>query len=364
MKKFIFLILSICLLATFSLSGCSCTAETILEFNSSKVKDIKKETLTYSVTLDKNYKDIKRSSGISANLLPEFRNGLYVSEYQAESYYANDFLSKPGEISHIKTNLTVDVVDKKGTSDESDDIVYKDQIYSEVYFYSSEWSFAPIYSKTIVKNTYTAIENNTIEFAHMIYQYETIYKKGSYVITKAYYSEDEGEDITKEMDLNALDKAKLVSIKGDSGKTQEYSFRQVLDNNQLIFATRSLSIDKNSSTIIPTVNYMYSSPSKLQILNSSNSTLNIESAFNYSAPTFSKTYESGALAIPVKNLRITLSDTDYAGMPKYMSVQNDTADEGKILNNTLVVEYAEALTNASYHCLGALVYKLVDVSII
>ena len=364
MKKFIFLVLSICLCAMFTLSGCSCAPETILEFNNSRIKDISKETLKYSVTLDKNYKDIKRSSIVSENLLPEFRNGLYVSEYQAEEYFENDFLSKPGEISKIRTCLTIDVVDTKGTSNSDDDKIYKDQILSEVYFYTSQWSFAPIYSKTTVKNTYTAIENDTIEFAHMIYQYETTYTNSSYVITKKYYNKAEGEDITKEMDLNALDTTKLLTIEGDSGKTQEYSFRQVIDNNQLIFATRNLDIAKDSNAVLPVVNYMYSKPSKLQILNQANSTHNFETALNYSYLGTNKVYPAKELSMPIKNIRISLVNTDYVGMPKYVSVQNDTADEGKILNNGLVIEYAEALTNASYHCLGALVYRLVDVNII
>ena len=44
MKRFIFLILAVCLSVLFTLSGCSCTGDTILEFNSSNIKDIKKDS--------------------------------------------------------------------------------------------------------------------------------------------------------------------------------------------------------------------------------------------------------------------------------------------------------------------------------
>ena len=81
MKRFIFLILAVCLSVLFTLSGCSCTGDTILEFNSSNIKDIKKETLTYSVSLDKNYKEIKRSSEISDNILPNYIKNIYFLTY-------------------------------------------------------------------------------------------------------------------------------------------------------------------------------------------------------------------------------------------------------------------------------------------
>ncbi len=365
MKRFIFLILAVCLSVLFTLSGCSCTGDTILEFNSSNIKDIKKETLTYSVSLDKNYKEIKRSSEISDNILPNYINGLYVTEYETGVLAPVNNIdgdNPRGVINHLKTTFEIDVVDTKRNTDVSDDKTYNDQIISEVWFYGSEWSYAPIYSKTTVKNTYIGIDGNQIEFAHKIYQYTTTYKKSSYVMTKKYYAEDDGEDITGYINFDNLVAQKFVSIKGD-GKSYEYEFRHVLDNNLLIFATRNLDISKGNSSILPIINYMYSNISNLQLINTSHSTLNIEQSFNYSSPTFNKSYSEGELAIPVKNLKITLSGTNYLGMPKYVSVQNNTADETNIANNSLIVEYAEALTTASYNCLGALVFRLNNVNL-
>ena len=367
MKRFIFLILTVCLCATITLSGCSCTGDAVLEFNSSKVKNIQAERLTYSVSLEKNYKDIKRSTSLNQNLLPEYKNGVYVAEYQAgvNSPVNHINLSQSESvINRITTSLTIEVVDNKGTADTSDDKIYKDQILSEVYFYDSSWSYAPIYSKTTVKNTYVANDSSRIEYAHKIYQYTATYKKSSYVLTKKYYSPSDGEDITGDMNLNELDPTKFVAIKGN-GSSHEYEFRQVLDNVQLIFATRNLDISKGKSIVLPVVSYMYSSPSQLQLLNSANSTKNIDKqSFNYSVPTYNNFYAESTLSIPVKNIRITLTNTDYIGLPKYVVVQNGTADEEKINNNALIVEYAEAIVaSASYNCLGALVYRLNDVSI-
>ena len=140
MKRFIFLILSVCLCLTITLSGCSCTGDTILEFNSTNVKTIQSERLTYSVSLEQNYKDIKRSSDFNKNLLPQYNNGLYVTEYQTGvSSPVNHINLSQSEsvINLITTSLTIDVVDTKGTVETDDDVTYKDQILSEVYFYDS-----------------------------------------------------------------------------------------------------------------------------------------------------------------------------------------------------------------------------------
>ena len=366
MKKFLVLILSLALCIMFSLSGCSCVGESILEFNSTQVKDIKTETLSYGVTFEKNYKEIKRASNVNPDILPDYNNGVYITQYETNVSFPDEYtgnLSPIGNVvNRIIASLTVDVVDKKGTDDTSDDKTYKDQIVSEVYFYDSSLSYAPIFSKTTVKNTYIANDETRIQFDHMIYQYTTTYNKDNYVLTKKYYSESEGEDITGQIDFDKLDSSKLISIRGN-GRAYEYGFRQVLDNNQLFFATRNIDVSKGNSMILPVVSYMYTNPSKLQFTNSANSIFNVEQSLTYTRPNYSKVYAENALTLPVKNIRITLSDTDYIGMPKYLSVQNGSADEENILNNGLVVEYAEALITANYNCLGALVYKLNNVSI-
>ena len=368
MKRFIFLILSVCLCLTITLSGCSCTGDTILEFNSTNVKTIQSERLTYSVSLEQNYKDIKRSSDFNKNLLPQYNNGLYVTEYQTGvSSPVNHINLSQSEsvINLITTSLTIDVVDTKGTVETDDDVTYKDQILSEVYFYDSSWSYAPIYSKTTVKNTFLANDETRIEFSHKIYQYTTTYKKSSFTTVKKYYAEADGEDITGTMDLNNLDQTKLKTIKGNgSGGTAEYEFRSIVDNVQLLFAIRNLSVSKGSSSILPTVTYMYSNPSSLQISNSSHSTYNVETALNYARPSYTNIYAEDTLSIPVKNMRIMLTNTDYSGLPKYVTVQNDSADNTNVKNNNLIVEYAEAvISNSSYHCLGALVYRLNGVNL-
>ena len=372
MKRFVFLILSICLCLTFSLSGCSCTGDSILEFNSTNVKSIQSDRLTYSVTLEQNYKDIKRASGFNLNLLPEYKNGLYVAEYQTGVSCDNNQInlsSSESVINLITTNLTIDVVDTKGTADTSDDVTYKDQILSEVYFYDSTWSYAPIYSKTTVKNTYVANDETRIEFSHKIYQYTTTYKKSSFTTVKKYYAEADGEDITGALDLTKLDQDKFVTIKGNGGGgTAEYDFRHVIDNVQLMFAIRNLSISKGSSLLLPTVTYMYSNPCKLQISNSSVSTFNFETELNYARPNYTNVYAEDTLTMPVKNMRIMLAETDYSGLPKYLVLQNDSADNTNdnpnIKNNNLIVEYAEpVISNSSYDCLGALVYRLNGVNL-
>ncbi len=375
MKRFLILILSISLCIMFTLSGCSCAGDFILEFNSTQVKNIKEETLTYNVNFKDSYKEIERSSNVNADILPEYQNGLYVAKYQTNvgfpSNCASNLSHPENVINKIETKLTIDVVDTKGTDDVSDDKVYKDQIYTEVYFYDSSLSYAPIYSRTLIKNTYIANSETSIDFAPMIYQYSVTYNKSNYVMSKKTYKPyqdknkpENNEDISGQMDLNTLDQSKLISM-ADDGKSYEYEFRHILDNTQLTFANRSLNLAKNQSTLIPVVSYMYSNPTKLEILNTADSTFNIESSLNYTTPTVNKDYDEG-LSIPAKNIRISLYNTSYTGLPKYITVQSDSADNGTISNNGLVLEYAEAVLGTYYttfNCLGALVYTLNNVSI-
>ena len=369
MRRFLILILSISLCIMFTLSGCSCAGDFILEFNSTQVKNIKEETLTYSVNFKDSYKEIERSSNVIADILPEYQNGLYVAKYQTNVGFPSDCasnLSQPESvINRIETKLTIDVVDTKNNK------TYKDQIYTEVYFYDSSLSYAPIYSKTLIKNTYIASNETSIELIPMIYEYSVTYNKSNYVMSKKTYKpyEDKNqpennEDISGQMDLNALDQSKLISM-ADDGKSYEYEFRHILDNAQLIFANRSLNLAKNQSTLIPVVSYMYSNPTKLEVLNTADSTFNIESSLNYTTPTVNKDYDEN-LSMPAKNIRISLYNTSYTGLPKYITVQSDSADNGTISNNGLVLEYAEAVLGTyytTYNCLGALVYTLNNVSI-
>ena len=371
MKRFLILVLTLGMCLMFTISGCSCEGDATLEFSNAYIKEIKTETLTYSITLENSYRDIKMSSNTNESLMPKYENGKYISKYEAnvslpkDEYFGN--LAQEGlSINRVRTVFSMDVIvkDIEDPDNPDKDITYKDQIISEVYFYDNSLSCAPIYSKTTVKNTYVANDETLFECVHNIYQYTTTYNDDTFVTTKKYYVPDEDEDIKGEMDLENLNKEKLFSLK-DDGKSSEYDFREVIDNNQLIFSTRNLPIAKNKNEIIPVVNFVYNKPTKLQLTNTSNSVLNITTDFNYKTSKFSKFYDKDthSLTIPVRNISITLSDTDYMGLPKYVVVQNGTADEENILNNGLVLEYAEALITYNYNCLGALVYRLNDVDI-
>ncbi len=352
MKRFAFIILSICLAFVLALSGCSCTGDTLLEFNNADIKNIKKEVLIYDVSFEKNYKVYNRESTVNESLLPDYQNGKLVMEYSSEgkqlpddSITTNiDYDDNTSLYYYVKTTLTLDV-SVQGTT-------YNDKIVSEVYFHSAEWAYAPVYSKTTVKNTFIAMDQERIQAVQSIYQYTTTYRKDNYLLTKKVYNPSQNEDINL-IDVEQFDQSKLIAIQGNSSLI-EYTARHAIDNVQLLFALRNIKISKNSSATLPVSTYMYNEPQSLVIINASQAP--IPTAVTYNG--VNKNVE-----IPVNNLEISLTGTTNGGPTKYVSIQNKEADG--ILNNALPVEYAEPVfENASFQMIGALVYKLSDVEII
>lgn len=350
MKRFAFIILSICLLSIFTLGGCSCTGDTLLEFNNADIKNIKKEVLTYDVSFEKTYKVYNRASTVNESLLPDYQNGQLVMEYSSEgkelpaNVETNINYDDTTLFHYVKTTLTLDV-SVQGTT-------YNDKIVSEVYFHSAEWAYSPVYSKTTVKNTFIAMDQERIQAVQSIYQYTTTYRKDNYLLTKKVYNPSQNEDINL-IDVEQFDQSKLIAIQGN-GSSNEYTARHAIDNVQLLFALRNINISKGSSASLPVCTYMYNEPQSLIIINESQPSINSKIKYNG----VDKDVE-----IPVNSLEISLTGTTNGGPTKYVSIQNKEADG--ILNNALPVEYAEPVfESASFQMIGALVYKLSDVETI
>lgn len=366
MKKIIFLILSVCITFVFALSGCSCAADAYLEFENALTNNVKTEKLVFDVEYEDSYKGISFAQSVNKSLLPQYENGKLVLEYNASG---TALPKKPGEdvqvpqhvkfdsittFNYIKSVFSIDVVFNKNTEDEK---IYNDKIISEVYFYDAEWAYAPVYSKTTVKNTYIEINSNKLNTDQTIYEYTTLYKNEKFTLTKKYYKPDENEKIN-DVEIENPEQYyydKLKSLAGD-GKSYEYELRKVIDNVQLIFAARNLNIKKGNSTTIPTITYMYNEPKDLIIKNHSESSLTRTLDYNGSGEV--------ELDIPIKNLLIGITGTDHVGSTKYLTLQKDKV--GDIENYALPIEYAESIfifENGSFSTIGALVYKLNKVDI-
>ena len=352
MKKFLTIILCFCLIFVLAMSGCSCAPEMLLEFNDTLTANVKTEKLVYDVSFERAYKDIQRSKGLNQSLLPVYENGTFTIEYDGagkalpDGVQANVKFDNLSVFKYIKSVLEIDVTVGGKT--------FNDKIVSEVYFYPSEWSYAPIYSTTTMKNTYIALDSSKVDYSHNIYKYSTTYSTDKYVLKKQYY--DETDDMVMNgVDISNMDQSKLKSLSGNSN-AHEYSLRRTIDNNQLLFAIRNLNLKKDGSTTLLTTTFLYDEPRELLIANKSETNITL-TELNYNGTI------QNDLVMPVKNIQFGLSGSTYVGTSKYLSIQRTQLDT--IQNNALPIEYAEGIVeNSSYSTLGALVYKLKEVSIV
>ncbi len=353
MKKLLFTCFSLCLAILFALSGCSCTMTQPLVFNKAYIGDGSgnySEKLEYSVGYESSYQDITNATNIDKDKIPSY-SGTFVFEF-SNSHNALPIGIKTDidyeqDYHYLKSSLTLDIT--------LDGKTYNDKIITEVYFHSKDWSLAPVYSKTTMKNTYMAL-GSEISVDQMIYQYTTLYKKGSYTLTKTYYKADDKEDVnlidienTTDSNSPSFFNTEKLSAMSGNGKSYEYEVRRVIDNAQLMFAIRNS--DLNNA--IPTVSFSYGSPININASNKNQTNYNIDKLI-YNGENKDKTN------MTVNNIEFSINSTNNRGSSKYMAIQANEVNG--IKNNALIVEYAEPVLSGLSN-IGALVYKLNKVTI-
>lgn len=367
MKK-IFLTLTALIVACITLlSGCSCVPAVPLTFNQNfaggdgaptNFNTKYKEVLTYDVNYVSEYNSsLKINENLDKELLPTYSNGKYVSTFYGDVGslpigVQTDINYTDSDIHHIKTEFSIDTK-INGTT-------YKEQIISEAYFYSANYSFAPIYSRTILKNAfvYIDVETDTIAERLQIFEYVTKYNQSSYVQTKKYYQSDKKtpEEINAEIKDIDITSPELVSklVDYEAEKTHGYSIKQAIDNVQLLFAIRNLDVAVEKSVSVPTISPTYGTPKNLAIKNQSESTKDVTISFNGATSEVEK--------MSVKNMSFVIGGTDNAGSAQYVVIQKSKTD--KIPFRALPVEYAETLVEYNtFAQMGALKYTLTSVTV-
>lgn len=387
-KLFLSLTAIIMSFAMLILSGCGDPAP--LSFNNdfaggggaSETNTDYTEVLTYSIERVDSYSAIKRTDGLKDNLIPEY-SGTYKMTFNGKPttespYKGINFESK---IFYLKSELKLDVTLNEKT--------YNDHIINETYFYESGQSLAPLWSRSIIKNTFLYITNGETVAKQVVLEYHTNYGNGSYYQSKKQYAPDKDEDVNA-IDLNVIktafdtdkdsrdenqktliNKFKLMS---DGSKTYEYQTKRLIDNNQLLFAIRNTGLGSGNSTTIPTVTPVYGQAKDLSVKNNSDSTLSIDGGLTYNGITF-KDADSEILSIPVKNISFVIGGTDNVGTAQYVvlqkNVKTDTlsnssqvSDSRDSYERSLPLVYVETLIEyAGFSHLGALKYTLKDVKI-
>lgn len=349
MKKIIkVLAILTALMLTFTV-GCSSASN--LEFTaawnggSDTLSDGVKEVLKYDVTYSDDYKDdsFDFSFGVDKNKLQCTYSGEYsvtlevFSEYPADVKGAgSDILVGVPNILKLTAALSLDGRYKLNGAAEFSD-VYHDDYYTEIYFCGRAAAFTPVYSKST--SLAHVIENkNGFTVTEKSYSSEILYTKAGYT----------------------------VAVTGDGAYSKEFrrQFKTYLDNAELIFALRSVSISKNEKSAS-----IFSQPTTVSLpvvaVNYGDAKTLTVAYYADATETFSIKYNGADKTPEIKEKRINfiLSGGTNSGKSQLVFIQKEeNADVG---NRALPVKMVTPLSlhSSPYNCIGATVFTLKELTV-
>lgn len=334
----------IAVLAAFSaiLSGCSCSGDSTLSFNSINATA---ETLSYTVKQVDDYGSVKKSAELDKYFTFEYSVGTYTTTLEETS--KSDEEIKNSDILEIKDakgdalianvyKLTTDFeIDLTVTINGQEPYLHKEKITTKTYIASHGASLAPLYAKEDAEYTIISVGSDKAEIAIVKSVSETFYNKDEYRTVKTY------------KDFKTDETVNLDGVEAQE-TTTKYTFRSAIDNAELLFAIRGLKIEEKASETIQAVSSGYEAPQPIKITN----TALAEKQFtlNYNGEPRTET-------IKYASLSFALDKTNASGTPQYASVQTEAA--GNIKNTCLLLEYVMPLTTyGSFMSMGALEFTL------
>jgi len=336
----------IAVLAAFSaiLSGCSCSGDSTLSFNSINATA---ETLSYTVKQVDDYGSIKKSAELDKYFTFEYSVGTYTTTLEETS--KSDEEIKNSDILEIKDakgdalianvyKLTTDFeIDLTVTINGQEPYLHKEKITTKTYIASHGASLAPLYAKEDAEYAIISVGSDKAEIKIVKSVSETFYNKDEYRTVKTY------------KDFKTDETVNLDGVEAQE-TTTKYTFRSAIDNAELLFAIRGLKIEEKASETIQAVSSGYEAPQPIKITN----TALAEKQFtlkNYNGA------ENVTETIKYSSLSFSLDKTNASGTPQYASVQ--TEEKGNIKNTCLLLEYVKPLiTYGTFMSMGALEFTL------
>ena len=329
------------------LSGCSCSGDSTLSFNSINATA---ETLSYKVEQVDDYGSTKKNAELDKYFTFEYSVGTYTSELKEAN--KSDEEIKNSDILEIKdakgdplittvysltTNFEINLT---VTINGQEPYIHTEKITTKAYIASHGASLAPLYAKEDAEYTVISVGSEKAEIAIVKSVLETFYNKDEYRTVKTY---------------NSFKTDETVNLDGVEAQetTAKYTFRSVIDNAELLFAIRGLKIEEKASATINAVWSGYEAPQPLKITN----TTLAEKQFtlNYNGTPVTETVKYASLSF-------SLNKTNASGAPQYASVQTEAA--GNIKNTCLLLEYVKPLITygGTFMSMGALVFTLNSVT--
>lgn len=346
MKKKFFAIFAAATVGLCALFGaCSCGNDTLAFDNNVKPT----ETLTYKVEYFADYENNKKEEKLDGIFTTVYSNGVYTTEFKQanKSEVKSDIL----DIKDAKDEPLVDTVYML-TTDFSVDLTltigdktydHNEKITTKTYFAQAGVSFAPLYAKTESEYVIISVNGDTANAIIVKTLSETFYDKSEYrtlKTSKTFNIDTAAENITLENETAQESK-------------QGYTFRSVIDNTELLFVLRGVSIAEKASTNVSVVSTEYERPTSLGITNAATSEDEITLTYNGAEVKDTVKYNS---------MNFLVNSTNTAGLTQYLNVQSEGSE--KIPYSALILKYVKPLTTyGSFSKMGALVFTLTDVTV-
>ena len=345
MKKFLALFSAVLLIFT-AFAGSGCKNKDYLEFNNNYVASATTvapgytETLTYKVEYVEDYNS-SLINEVSKDILTTTLSGSYVTVLKVINHLpdsiSTDIETANLQILHLNTTLTL-------TGSYNDQAV-NDKIETDAYFLNEGQSFAPIYSRSNRAQTYVAVNGTEILTQKQFYIYEIKYNKEDYTVNKFAFEKEEDFVVGIEKGTHMTGSPKTYN------KKQKYGFRQVIDNEQLLFVLRNMNISEEGSRELKVVTPVYGAPHEIKINNKNVS----QKQVNINGVTEE---------IAVDNLIFGANSIKNSGTAHYISIQKNSENTTTKFS-ALPVEYAAALIeSAMSKVLGSLKYTLTTVNVV
>jgi len=338
MKKKLCVLLST-LLFCITLFGCGqgCSSNSNLTFksdyfSSSVLPPDFKETLTYTVNYDDGvYYSV---SSLIDKTAFSFGEGSYVTELSLEARYPeNGEISDDIDLGNSKifkytTTFTMPVTYNSVdyTFDNNNENNFLDIIETETYFCLMEKSFAPLYSKTTVD--YTVFSQTANQKTVSKVKYVSTFKYGAESCTNVFIQD------------------------GTQTKTEsfDYDFGTLIDNTQLLFAIRNLSVTKNTPVSLPVVSTAYKNQTDILV------------SYIKTEPVSVKLEGQADITVNADKLSFSINSTKNSGKEHFVYIQKDGNYE-LLQNKAYVVIYVQPLiAYGNFESMGSLEFELINAS--
>ena len=344
MKKRIIPTIACSLVAILGLSGCSCANDAILNFNNAvhagnNPSAYYSEQAVYEVSSTNDGKTANVDSKLSVTFSGEYETGFWVYESLPTEYseYASDNeLIKENDFDFIYVMTSKLSVEAAYSYEGKDDQVKNDSIETLTLFTSSNNAYAPIYSNTNANYSILGVQNGELLFKQVNFYHQTIYGEKQYTVKRLSQIGTEYEN--------------------EQTKSYDYTFKSLIDNNQLFFAIRNTTLEDEKSTYFPVVAPQYGEKSNLRVTREKTTTNTIESII--------------VNGEEVKNEDVKLAEITYinstsnkSGSPQKIFIQAEKSSNGKIEGRAIVFKHFSPIyEHGNNGIIGTLVYQLKEIS--